>query len=199
MRYWIIICALISVIVVQCRRENVLREERDQSRENCAALINGAREYQTRDSLNAAEVYAVTMSRDEYKRNYDDAKQRIAALNTKNRDLDTQIGAHISTIAKIKSSVRDTIIYRTNNVRDTLRCIDARDAWVRVSGCADKQGNFDGTIEMRDTLLAVVTVKYKRFLGFLWRTSKVKDKKLDIVTSNPHNRITSASCVIVRE
>lgn len=58
---------------------------------------------------------------------------------------------------------------------------------------------FTGTFENRDSLLVAETVKYKRFLGFLWKTSKVKDRKVDVVSKNPHTKILGVEFTTIRE
>ena len=56
-----------------------------------------------------------------------------------------------------------------------------------------------GTLSTRSSLKIVETVKYKRFLGFLWKTNKVKSRKVDVVSLNPNETIEDIDFVIIEE
>lgn len=180
-------------------RFDEIKRERDRYKANTEALMRNVRLYVTRDSLNAAEVDALTLTLAEYKKHNKEEAKKLATLDTKRRNLEQVISAQSVMLAQVNGEVRDSIVYRDERImiRDTLRCIDISDGWIELHGCADKQGKFDGWIESNDTLLAAVTIKYKRFLGFLWRTKKIKDKKLDIISSNPHTRIADVHYIII--
>jgi hypothetical protein len=72
----------------------------------------------------------------------------------------------------------------------TTRCIDVSDNWFRLKGCENEKGQFEGEYISKDSLIIVSTVQYKRFLNFLWKTNKVKNREVDIVSKNPHTKIT---------
>lgn len=180
-------------------RFDEIKRERDRYKANTEALMRNVRLYVTRDSLNAAEVDALTLTLAEYKKYNKEEAKKLATLDTKRRNLEQVISAQSVMLAQVSGEIRDSIVYRDERImiRDTLRCIDISDGWIELHGCANKQGKFDGWIESNDTLLAAVTIKHKRFLGFLWRTKKIKDKKLDIVSSNPHTRIADVHYIII--
>jgi hypothetical protein len=75
---------------------------------------------------------------------------------------------------------------------DTLHCIDYHSEWLDVSGCFDSAGRSDNTrIESRESIVITATVKYRRFLGFLWRTKKIKSQQVDAVSRNPNTEIVA--------
>ena len=54
---------------------------------------------------------------------------------------------------------------------------------------------FSGTLEVRDSLLVVETVQRKRFLGFLWKTKRVKSREIDVVSKNPYTDIVGVESI----
>lgn len=56
----------------------------------------------------------------------------------------------------------------------------------------------DLTVNSTDSLVIGVTTEYKRFLGFLWRTKKIKSQKVYAISKNPHTTITNVECVNIR-
>ena len=184
---------------VQQSRIKSLTAERDKYRSNTETLLQDVRTYQTKDSLNAAKVGNLELSLSEYKKYRADDAALIKSLQTKNRDLQAVTTAQSQTIIKLRGSVRDSIVYRDNIIIDTLQCLDITDKWFDLHGCTNKRKEFTGTFTNRDSLLIAETVKYKRFLGFLWKTSKVKDRKIDVVSKNPNTKIMGVSFTTIRD
>lgn len=105
----------------------------------------------------------------------------------------------MQTIANIKGEVRDTIIYVNNIMQDTLWTLDVSDEWIDLHGVIGKDRAFDGTLEVRDSLTIVETVQRKRFLGFLWKTKKVKSREIDVVNKNPYSEIVGLESIRIEQ
>ena len=60
-------------------------------------------------------------------------------------------------------------------------------------------GEFTGTFVNRDSVLIVATVQYKRFLNFLWKTKKVKNREIDIISKNPHTKIMGVEYIEIEK
>ena len=60
--------------------------------------------------------------------------------------------------------------------------MNVSDKWFSLRGCENEKGQFEGEYISRDSLIIVATVQYKRFLNFLWKTNKVKNREVDIVS-----------------
>lgn len=71
---------------------------------------------------------------------------------------------------------------------DSLRCFSWHDAWMSLSGCVS-DSLFRGTISSADTLDIIVHRIPKHFLFFRFGCKKVQ---MDIVSRNPHTRLTYA-------
>jgi hypothetical protein len=58
-----------------------------------------------------------------------------------------------------------------------------------LHGCFLADSSFKGDVRVYNRLVITETVKYKRFLGFLWKTKKVKSREYDVVSDNPYTSI----------
>jgi hypothetical protein len=185
-----IILAVAAALWIQHAKIKRLTDERDKYRSNTEALLADVERYQTKDSLNAVTVGVLQLKLSEFEKYRADDAALIKTLQTKNRDLQAVTTAQLQTINELRGTVRDSIVYLPGDtVTTVLRCVDIIDPWFELHGCATPAGDFTGTFVNRDSLLIAATVKYKRFLGFLWKTRKVRSRKIDAVSKNPNTDI----------
>lgn len=203
MKKYIILAAIIMAVAAafwfQQKRINNLTVERDKYRSNTETLLQDVRTYQTKDSLNAAKVGNLELKLSEYKKYRADDAALIKSLQTKNRDLQRVTTAQMETINELRANVRDSIVYLPGDtVTTVLRCIEYSDKWVDFDGCIINN-TFSGKIITRDSLLIAETVQYKRFWGFLWKTRKIKNREIDVVSKNPATRILGVEFVTIEK
>lgn len=203
MKKYIILAAIIMAVAaafwVQQSRIKRLTAERDKYRSNTETLLQDVRTYQTKDSLNAAKVGNLELKLSEYKKYRADDAALIKSLQTKNRDLQRVTTAQMETINELRANVRDSIVYLPGDtVTTVLRCIEYSDKWVDFDGCIINN-TFSGKIITRDSLLIAETVQYKRWLGFLWKTNKVKNREIDVVSKNPATTILGVEFVTIEK
>lgn len=191
--------AAVVTIWVQRSRINQLTGERDKYRTNTETLLQDVSRYQTKDSLNAAKVGNLELKLSEYKKYRADDAALIKSLQTKNRDLQKVTTAQMETINELRANVRDSIVYLSGDtVTTVLRCIEYSDKWVDFDGCIINN-TFSGKIITRDRLLITESVQYKRFLNFLWKTKRIKNREFDIVSKNPHTKITGFEVITIEK
>lgn len=191
--------AAVVTIWVQRSRINTLTGERDKYRTNTETLLQEVSRYQTKDSLNAAKVGNLELKLSEYKKYRADDAALIKSLQTKNRDLQRVTTAQTETLNELRANVRDSIVYLPGDtVTNVLRCIEYSDKWVDFDGCIINN-TFSGKIITRDSLLIAETVQYKRFLGFLWKTKKIKNREIDVVSKNPATKILGVEFVTIEK
>lgn len=188
--YTAVIGIIAAVLWGQHARIKSLKSERDKYKSNTETLLQDVEHYQTKDSLNAVTVGVLQLKLSEFEKYRADDAKLIKTLQTKNRDLQSVATAQLQTINELRGAVRDSIVYlQGDTVTTVLRCVDITDPWFELHGCATPAGDFTGTFVNRDSLLIAATVKYKRFLGFLWKTRKVRSRKIDAVSKNPNTDI----------
>lgn len=194
-----IILAVAAALWVQHAKIKRLTDERDKYRNNTETLLQDVRTYQTKDSLNAAKVGNLELTLSEYKKYRADDAALIKSLQTKNRDLQRVTTAQMETINELRANVRDSIVYLPGDtVTTVLHCIEYADKWVNFDGCIINN-TFSGKIITRDSLLITESVQYKRWLGFLWKTKRIKNREFDIVSKNPNSKINGFEVITIEK
>lgn len=192
--------AAVVTIWVQRSRINQLTGERDKYRTNTETLLQDVSRYQTKDSLNAAKVGVLELKLSEFERYRASDAELIKTLQTKNRELEAVTTAQMETITKLRGTVRDSIVYLPGDTTTiVLKCVYISDPWFSLKGCTTPDGEFTGTFVNRDSILVAATVRYKRFLGFLWKTKKIKNREIDVISRNPHTKIMGVEYIEIEK
>lgn len=206
MKKYLIIAAIalaVSAVVtiwVQRSRINTLTGERDKYRTNTETLLQEVSRYQTKDGLNAAKVGVLELKLSEFEKYRASDAELIKTLQTKNRELERVTTTQMETINELRATVRDSVVYLPGDtVTTVLRCVDIVEPYFELHGCATPDGQFTGTHINRDSLLIVETVQYKRCLGFLWKTKKIKNRQIDVVSKNPATKILGVEFVTIEK
>lgn len=189
----------VSFIGLQALRIKSLTGERDRYRSNTNALLGEVEHYRTSDSLNAAKAEVLSLKLSEMERYRAEDIKTIESLRIKTKELEQITTMQMQTIANIKGEVRDSIVYRDKIIRDTVKALDVSDEWIDLHGVIYDDGIFDGTLEVRDSLTIVETVHRKRFLGFLWRTKRIKSREVDVVNKNPYSQIVGLETIRIEQ
>lgn len=192
--------AAVVTIWVQRSRINQLTGERDKYRTNTETLLQDVARYQTKDSLNAAKVGVLELKLSEFEKYRASDAELIKTLQTKNRELERVTTTQMETINELRATVRDSVVYLLGDtVTTVLRCVDIVEPYFELHGCATPDGQFTGTHINRDSLLIVETVQYKRWLGFLWKTKKIKNREIDVISRNPHTKIMGVEYIEIEK
>ena len=192
--------AAVVTIWVQRSRINQLTGERDKYRTNTETLLQEVSRYQTKDSLNAAKVGVLELKLSEFEKYRASDAELIKTLQTKNRELERVTTTQMETINELRATVRDSVVYLPGDtVTTVLRCVDIVEPYFELHGCATPDGQFTGTHINRDSMLIVETVQYKRWLGFLWKTKKIKNREIDVISKNPHTKIMGVEYIEIEK
>lgn len=193
------VVAAVATIWVQRTKIEKLTDERNRYRGNTETLLQDVETYKTKDSLNAAKVGVLELKLSEFERYRASDAELIKTLQTKNRELEAVTTAQMETINELRANVRDSIVYLPGDtVTTVLRCIEYSDKWVDFDGCIINN-MFSGKIITRDSLLITESVQYKRFLNFLWKTKRIKNREFDIVSKNPYTKITGFEVITIEK
>lgn len=192
-----LIAGLFVALAISYTRSERLIQERDRYRGDAEALLGDVETYRFRDSLSAARVQALELTVREFERFRAEDAALIRELQGRNRDLSSVNEAQAKTIIDLRAMPRDTVIVR-DSIPIRAIALHCGDRWYDFDGLL-ADGEFSGRLENRDSLLLAETVRYKRFLGFLWKTGKVKDRRLDAVSRNPHTKIEGLEYVFIEK
>lgn len=185
----------VAIIAIMGRHIHLLTAESERNASNTNALLEEVEHYRTSDSLNAVKASILTLKMAELEKHRADDLKTIETLKIKRNELEQYTALQTRTIAELQGKARDTIIIRDSVIVEHQTCIDIADAWIDLHGCIDPDDNFSGTLEVRDSLLVVETVQRKRFLGFLWKTKRVKSREIDVVSKNPYTEIVGVESI----
>lgn len=193
------VVAAVATIWVQRTKIEKLTDERNRYRGNTETLLQDVETYKTKDSLNAAKVGVLELKLSEFEKYRASDAELIKTLQTKNRELERVTITQMETINELRATVRDSVVYLPGDtVTTVVRCIEYSDKWVDFDGCIINN-TFSGKIITRDSLLIAETVQYKRFLGFLWKTKKIKNREIDVVSKNPATKILGVEFVTIEK
>lgn len=185
----------LCIIRGQHLRIRQLAAERDRYKGNTEALMTDVERFQVRDSLSAARVEALELTVKEFERFRASDAAIIAELRQRNRDLASVNTTQAQTIIEMSSTPRDTVIIR-DSIPIRAKAVHAGDAWYDFDGLLTDD-EFTGRLQNRDSLILAETVKYHRFLGFLWKTRKVDERQAQVVSRNPHTEILGVEHVVI--
>ena len=194
----VLLAAILLFCAGQQRRIKQLAAERDRYAGNTAALLSDVEHYRVRDSLNAARVQSLELTLKEYERFRADDAALIKQLKQRNRDLAAVNKTQSKTIIDLRAVPKDTVVLVRDSIITPAVAVHCGDAWFDFDGIL-MANQFTGTLKNRDSLLLAETVKYRRFLGFLWKTRKVEDRQLDVVSKNPHTEIMGIEHVVIEK
>ena len=195
----VVFVSLIIAIWLLVKSNNSLSKKAQQGENNTSVLLSKSNQYKTKDSLNAAEVYELTLKLKDFDRFKAEDAKTIASLDVRNRKLESVINvnteAHLKFVSELKDSVvtyKDSLKVKGKiiTVRDTIKCVDLDSTYYSIKACV-YHNKISHDIFIPDWLQVVISLKYKRFLGFLWYTNKIKNKKCDVVSKNPYIGIKS--------
>ena len=210
----VLIAIAVIALVFTFSKIHSLKEENARLKSNQEILLTQkqtimaeSQTYKVSDSLNAAKVSELQFTLKEYKKYRVQDLQLVEQLKIKKSDLQKVIGPQMETLnilsAKLNDSIKVDTIFNTSyvaiNTADTLKCFGYKSKWTDVSGCIDlKRDSINLQIKNRESLKIVETVIYKRFLGFLWKTNKVKDRQVDVISENPNTTITNLDYISIK-
>lgn len=192
-----VLALLVAGNVFQFNRTKKLADERDRYKNNTEVLMSDVERYKVRDSLNVARTESLELTIKEFQKYRAEDAALIKQLKTKNRDLQSVVTSQSQSIYELSAIPKDTVIIRDSVMIDAL-LLHCGDEWFDFDGILSN-GKLDGNMITRDSLLLAETVKYKRFLGFLWRTNKIQNRMMDVISKNPHTVIQDVELITIEE
>ncbi|OFO78485.1 MULTISPECIES: DUF6549 family protein [Prevotellaceae] len=169
--------------------------DRDRIKQNQSILLhNGVVEISETGTGNShASTPALTLRPSEFKESGDTLAKIARQVGIKPSRISEAATAATTTAADITAPVwhtPDTTIVPTDSLHrpDSLVCFSWHDSWMSLSGCVS-DSIFRGSIASTDTLDIIVHRIPKRFLFFRFGCKQVR---MDIISRNPHTRLTYA-------
>lgn len=188
----IIIIAAAVALALDARKIDRLSAQLAQYRANTEALLTDVRTYKVRDSLNAARVQSLELSAREFERFRAEDAALIRELKGRNRELASVNRTQAQTIIDLMAQPRDTVVVR-DSIPTSALAVHCGDAWYDFDGVV-APGEFSGRLSVRDSLIAAETVRYRKFL---WWKLGVRDRRVDVISRNPHTTILNVEHILL--
>lgn len=193
---FLMFASLIVLFAFEHKRCERITKERDMYAANTETLLVSVEHYKAKDSLSAARVGELQLELDQYKKLRASDYELIQSLTAKNRELQSVTSTQMQTIIELQATLKDSvIIYNTDTI--IAQCLDIIDPYFEMNGCV-VNSKFAGNLLTKDSLLITETIEYKRFMGFLWKTSAIKNRQYDVVSRNPHTQINHIEVTTIR-
>ena len=197
---FIIACSavLIALFVSLDVKLNKAQQSASRYKANTEALLTEVERYKVRDSLSAARVESLELTVKEFERFRAEDAAIIKELKRRNRDLSAVSKAQSETIIELQSAPRDTVILTRDSIRVPAVAVHCGDAWYDFDGWLTED-QFTGVLKNRDSIVLAETVKYRRFLGFLWKTKRIDERTLQAMSRNPHTVIQNLEHILIEK
>ena len=194
--------AIIAALVILLLQNKRLRRERDAYRNNTEVLLGEIERYETKSGEQAVRVGELQLRVAELERYRADDAALIKDMGVKKRELEQLTKVQQQTIYRLQGQARDTVFVEVTpdgSAEVPARCAEHHDEWLDFSCCIFPDNSYKAEINSRDRITYVERVQYARFLGFLWRTKRVKSRDQSIVNHNPHAEIIDAEFITIRK
>lgn len=202
----LMLIALVAALLFSLNRIQRLKAECDRLENNQSVLmaenqanLSEKQKYKVADSLNAIKVRELRLTIDEYKAYRAKDLQLIKQLRNGKSDINKVISPELITNSELSLGLSDSLVLDTaQNKISMLKCFEYNSKYCSVSGCVDSD-TVDLQVCNREELKIVETITYKRFLGFLWKTKKIKSRQVDVVSYNPNTEIAKCDYISIEE
>ena len=190
--------AVIAALGILIHQNKKLRRERDAYRNNTEVLLGEVEHYQTKSGEQAVRVGELQLRVAELERYRADDAALIRDMGVKKKELEQLTKIQQQTIYKLQGVTRDSVFVEVA-AEVPARCAEHHDEWLDFSCCIFPDNSYKADVISRDRITYVERVKYARFLGFLWRTKRIKSRDQSIVNHNPHAEIIDAEFITIRK
>lgn len=199
--------ALVTLVIVTAfgillRQNRRLRLDRNAYRTNTETLLGEVERYETKSGQQAVRIGELQLRIGELEKYRAEDAALIRDMGIKRQELEQLTKLQQETIYSLQGQTRDTVYIEVGtdgSVEIPARYAEHSDEWLDFSCTIFDDNTYKADITSRDRITYVERVEYARFLGFLWRTKRIKSRDQSIVNSNPHTQILDAEFITVRK
>lgn len=184
--------AIIMYIAGSVYINSKLREENKVLHNNVSVLCDTVAHYKVMDSLNAATVMELQLSKTELQKKCNEDKILIEQLTKK---------AKLQSVKKVEIIKHDTIKIELKNLpqNDSVKSFEYHSTWTDISGIISSD-SMQIDIVNREALVITESLEKKKFWFIrlpVWLFG-YKNKRLDVVSKNPNTEIQSVEYINLR-
>lgn len=183
--------ALTASLLVTIRQYRKLKTDRDRLRQNQSILLhNGATTISnTPDNHSQASTPAVNLQTAEFQQSGSHLLHTARQAHIKATRITSAATANTTTQLTIHTQLQPSHTDTTLQHTDETHTITWKDPWVSLTGTITNNQHLQATITANDTLDIIVHRVPRRFLFFRFGCREVR---MNIISRNPHTRLTYA-------
>lgn len=195
MRKYVVIAVVILIGVITALSYSLKQEKVEVKRltGNQRSLLDDVKLYRTKDSLSAASIERLQLTKKEYEKHFADQAKTIEGLNIQIKRLLSVSETGTETKYPINVPVKDSTVVRDSLI--TIKCIELHNPYLDMSGCIEAD-RFIGNIVSRDTLIQAVYRVPHQFWFIKWGTKAIRQ---EIVCKNPNSRIVYSQYIELKK
>ena len=179
----LMVCCTLLAVAWEHSNDECKRLEKNQT-----GLLEQIGYYKTKAGKSAASAQELTLTKQEVEAHCIELTKMVDELGIKLKRVQHASTTALDSKVVIHTIVKDSIVY-VNNTTDTIKSFTWSDDWTDIAGTLnDEEAKI--AIHSVDTLRQIVHRVPKRFLWFKFGTKAIRQ---EIVSSNPHNKITKVS------
>ena len=187
-RYTAILLVILFVFcAILIRINNTLSSDREKYIQDRTSLLENISFFRTKDSLSAAEVYRLTLDRNEFERKCANLTDLCEDLKIKIKRLKSATSTITKSTYAISAKAVDSIriIDSVRLVLDTIRCYEYSDSYISFLAC-NLTDTLNVNIEVCDTIDQLVYKVPRKFLFFKYGCKGIRQS---VVSQNPYTKI----------
>lgn len=193
-----IILLLLAGLYYQHHRLTGFRAENRILNTNIEVLTGEAERYRVRDSLNAVSARELSLKLADYERYRAEDMRLIEELRLDRKRIESVVSIQQQTIRELQLPIEPVVVVKENLTTDTIRKIAYSDRWLTLRAWEDPPDSMHVQIASRDSLLIVEHIVPRRFLGFLWKTRRAKERRIEALPKSPYTEIMDTEFVTLR-
>lgn len=188
--FFVLMLLFAALAVVAFRAYEDVKADRDRIKQNQSLLLhNGMVEISETNTGNShVSAPALTLRPAEFKESGDTLAKAARQVGIKSSRISEAATAATATHTDIVAPVSIVPTADSLTTRGDSLCFSWHDPWLSLSGCIS-DSLFHGTVSSTDTLDIIVHRVPKQFLFFRFGCREVR---IDIISRNPHTRLTYA-------
>lgn len=175
-----------------------LKQENEILQTNVSTLMEGAKQYTTRDSLQVATIANLELSISEYRRYKVEDEKLIESLKIDNKRLkgviNTQTEAYYQQTTLLKDSVKMLLSPDSVKIPVSIKTASFADQWHSLN--VTIQGDsLNYKLKTKESLLVTNHIVPKRFLFFKYGC---RDVRTEVVSRNPYVKDVQVESITIR-
>jgi len=184
---WIVIAILTVALLALWLRYDYVSNEKERLGKNQASLLDEMLNFKFRDSLQVAQIGSLELTKNEFKRHFEEAAKEAKDLGLKIKRIESYTSITTQVKDSFKTVFKDSITIK----RDTIKCFKYSDKWLYFAGCSAND-SLAVNYSVIDSIESFANRVPRRFLFIKYGTKGIN---LTTFSKNPNCKIVNQTYI----